>query len=379
MEPAKLAQLVRDAAFGLGFDFVGVAPAGPSPGYRPVSKLAGGRLRWRDGLPGPSHCGARRSAHGLARSTVDHRAGCKLFQPGSAPASAGAALQDDPSRGRIAAYARGNDYHEALKPLLFELDATIRAATGRTNLGRAYVDTGPVLERSWAAEAGLGFIGKNTCLIAPRLGSWLFLGVLLVPEEVESGGWRVEGGGWRVESAEWKKGSQERNAESTDREVDNALFSLHSPPSTLHSPPCHLRRLHPLPRRLPDAGVSRAARAGRAALHQLFDHRAERADPARAASCDGQLDLRLRPMPGRLPVEPAFRPAGALGGLPAAARHGCAEVARSVSTGRRRLSTSLPQLAGSTRQAPRPAAQRLRRPGQLGRPFGCARPGRSPE
>ncbi len=93
-------------------------------------------------------------------------------------------VRDDPSRGRMAAYAWGQDYHDILKPLLFELDAAIRAASGRTTLGRAFVDSGPVLERSWAQEAGLGFIGKNTCLISPRLGSWTLLAVLLVPEEV---------------------------------------------------------------------------------------------------------------------------------------------------------------------------------------------------
>jgi epoxyqueuosine reductase len=97
-----------------------------------------------------------------------------------------AGLRNDPSRGLIASYAWGQDYHDVLKPRLFELDAAIRAASGRATLGRAFVDSGPVLERSWAQEAGLGFVGKNTCLITPGLGSWTFLAVLLVPEEVSS-------------------------------------------------------------------------------------------------------------------------------------------------------------------------------------------------
>lgn len=94
------------------------------------------------------------------------------------------AIRDDPSRGLIASYAWGDDYHEIIRPLLYELDAFIRTKTGRTMPGKALVDTGPVLERDWAHLAGLGFIGKNTCLINPDLGSWLLLATLLIPESL---------------------------------------------------------------------------------------------------------------------------------------------------------------------------------------------------
>ena len=146
MEPGALALLVRDAAFTLGFDLVGVAPAGPSPdvdrfhswlaaGYngemaymaRRAVERADPRLAWPE-------------AHSIIVL------GASYSSQDLAPASGEADLRNDPSRGRIAAYAWGDDYHNALKPLLFELDATIRAATGRTSLGRAYVDTGPLLE-----------------------------------------------------------------------------------------------------------------------------------------------------------------------------------------------------------------------------------------
>ncbi len=84
--------------------------------------------------------------------------------------------------GRIARYAWWPDYHETLKPKLYALDAFIRERTGRTTLGKAFVDSVPVLERDFAEQAGLGFIGRNTCLITPGLGSWTFLAGLLVPE-----------------------------------------------------------------------------------------------------------------------------------------------------------------------------------------------------
>ncbi|WP_297635053.1 tRNA epoxyqueuosine(34) reductase QueG [Caldilinea sp.] len=97
------------------------------------------------------------------------------------------AIRDDPSRGVIASYAWGDDYHEIIRPLLYELDAFIRERTGRTALGKCLVDTGPVLERDWAAVAGLGFTGKNCCTIRPSAGSWLFLAVLLIPERLPEG------------------------------------------------------------------------------------------------------------------------------------------------------------------------------------------------
>ena len=89
---------------------------------------------------------------------------------------------NDPARGIIARYAWGDDYHEIVRPLLYELDGWLRAQTGRSTLGKGLVDTGPVLERDWAHRAGIGFTGKNCCTIHPQRGSWLFLATLLVPE-----------------------------------------------------------------------------------------------------------------------------------------------------------------------------------------------------
>ena len=93
------------------------------------------------------------------------------------------------TQGRIARYAWGPDYHDAIKPKLHALDAFIRARTGREALGKVFVDTAPVLERDFAEQAGLGFIGRNCCLITPGLGSWTVLAGLMVPEELEDGRW----------------------------------------------------------------------------------------------------------------------------------------------------------------------------------------------
>lgn len=91
--------------------------------------------------------------------------------------------RSDPSRGLIATYAWGADYHHVLNPLLDELVVLARQETGGE--ARAFVDAGPVLERDWAEAAGIGFIGKNTCLIRPNEGSWHFLATVLLTVELD--------------------------------------------------------------------------------------------------------------------------------------------------------------------------------------------------
>jgi epoxyqueuosine reductase len=97
------------------------------------------------------------------------------------------ALLDDPARGRIAAYAWGQDYHDLMLPRLKSLGEWLQAEAGRSAgvRVRAYVDTGAILERSHAQQAGLGFIGKNTMLINPRRGSDFFLGEVLTTAEFD--------------------------------------------------------------------------------------------------------------------------------------------------------------------------------------------------
>jgi epoxyqueuosine reductase len=89
-----------------------------------------------------------------------------------------------PLRGRVSRYAWGEDYH---RWLLRRLETLVRQIT--VEVGpfpyRCYVDTGPILERAWAQAAGLGWAGKNTNLLHPRLGSYLFLGVAILGVTVE--------------------------------------------------------------------------------------------------------------------------------------------------------------------------------------------------
>jgi epoxyqueuosine reductase len=94
-------------------------------------------------------------------------------------------VASDASRGVVARYARGRDYHRVLERKLHQLLDALRDAAGAPVGGRAYVDTGPLLERELAVRAGLGWFGKNTMLIHPRRGSWFFLGCLLVDVELE--------------------------------------------------------------------------------------------------------------------------------------------------------------------------------------------------
>ncbi|MGE0078614.1 MAG: tRNA epoxyqueuosine(34) reductase QueG [Bacteroidales bacterium] len=85
---------------------------------------------------------------------------------------------------KISRYALGPDYHSVIKSMLFDLMARIRAEFGEVN-GRAFVDSAPVLERALAVKSGLGWIGKNSNLINQTLGSFVFIGELIVDMEIE--------------------------------------------------------------------------------------------------------------------------------------------------------------------------------------------------
>lgn len=91
------------------------------------------------------------------------------------------ATPDPPSalHGEVSRYARGPDYHDVMWARLNALLDFVKGRWPDAN-GRGYVDTAPILERDLAAAAGLGWIGKNTCLITPGVGSWYFLGELLL-------------------------------------------------------------------------------------------------------------------------------------------------------------------------------------------------------
>jgi len=100
------------------------------------------------------------------------------FEAAEAPA-------DDGPHGRVAAYAWGTDYHLVLPERMKALAAFIEARLGHAVAHREYTDTGPLLERDLAQQAGLGWIGRNTCLINPRMGSYFFLAEMLLDLELD--------------------------------------------------------------------------------------------------------------------------------------------------------------------------------------------------
>jgi epoxyqueuosine reductase len=96
------------------------------------------------------------------------------------PLSTDTAAADKEARGWISRYAWGSDYHEVLRRGLEDVVAKLKFVCGGPFEWKICVDTAPLLERSYARQAGLGWIGKNTCLIDQQRGSWFFLGELLL-------------------------------------------------------------------------------------------------------------------------------------------------------------------------------------------------------
>ncbi len=174
--PRELRARIRARALDLGFDLVRFTLPRPSrhmDAYR--SWIAAGAHGEMDYLA-REHSVARRGDLRLTMPEV--RSVVLVTHNYHQPDPPG--LPEDGSRAVFARYARGDDYHDVVKRRLRTLLRGIEVDAGHRVAGRAYVDTGPILERELGMRAGLGWLGRNTMLIHPRSGSYFFLGVLLL-------------------------------------------------------------------------------------------------------------------------------------------------------------------------------------------------------
>jgi epoxyqueuosine reductase len=171
LDPVALKQRLQEKARELGFDLCRVAPAGPPPhaeAFRQwIAEGHAGEMAW------------------LAKN-ADRRTQPELVLPGVrsiviVAKSYAPAAQPPRPISTIARYALGEDYHDILTPRIRELEKLLAAQGG---VQRSYVDTGPVLERDFAALAGIGWHGKSTMLISRELGAFFFLGSLLTTLEL---------------------------------------------------------------------------------------------------------------------------------------------------------------------------------------------------
>lgn len=178
---AALSGMIRSRALEMGFDRVGIAPVHPSAHGDAYDRWVALGMHGEMGyLSREDAVAKRRDPEALvpgAKSAV-------VVALDYAPADDDPAAADDPSRAVVARYARGDDYHELMKARLIALQAWIATELPPAG-GRAYVDTGAVLERALASRAGLGWQGKNTMLIHPRRGSYFFIGEVLLDVELE--------------------------------------------------------------------------------------------------------------------------------------------------------------------------------------------------
>jgi epoxyqueuosine reductase len=187
---APLEDRLKQQAHALGFDLAGIARAAPADSFDRLTDWLGRGFAGEMGYMARG-AAARRDPSSIlpdVRSVVmvgmnykDERSGGE--GQGAELRSRGAAGQQTGVKGRVARYARGLDYHDVLRDRLKQLLKWVQEQVPECR-GRAVVDTAPLLERDFARRAGLGWFGKNTMLINKRLGSYFFLGALLLDIEL---------------------------------------------------------------------------------------------------------------------------------------------------------------------------------------------------
>jgi len=178
----SLTQFIKTEAHRLGFNLAGVTSPDPPPHLSTFENwLTLGRHADMGYLATERSRERRADAHRILPE-------CRsILALGIRYPAAGLAAppQEENRTGRIAAYAQGPDYHLVLPEKMEALVIAIQARLGRPFPYLCYSDTGPVLERDLAQRAGLGWIGKNTCLIHPRQGSYFLLAEILLGIELE--------------------------------------------------------------------------------------------------------------------------------------------------------------------------------------------------
>ncbi len=162
----SIENLLKAQGYALGFDLVGIASLGEADTHAHFSNWVSaghaGEMHYLE--RGADKRRDTRSPFANARSAVV----VALDYGGRTPS------------GSVARYARSDDYHDIMIAKLGELQHWLENQEGRKLTAKAYVDTGPILERDLARKAGLGWFGKNTMLVNPKMGSFFFLGSLLV-------------------------------------------------------------------------------------------------------------------------------------------------------------------------------------------------------
>lgn len=194
----RLANRIKRHAHRLGFDLVGVTDPAPHVHTAFYSDwLAQGYHAEMGYLARPDAFAKRSDPRRImpeTRSIVvvgmnyyldEPRSSGESPSPGESPSSSDFPPMEGPV-GRVSRYAWGLDYHDVMLERLHQLAGWIDRRTDQSLRYRAYVDTGPLLERELAHQAGLGWIGKNTNLIHPQHGSYFFLGELLLNLELEA-------------------------------------------------------------------------------------------------------------------------------------------------------------------------------------------------
>ena len=177
----QLREKIRKQGLSLGFDWVGFTGATENLTHQYYQK-------WLDeGFAGEMHYLHKHSPHKASSQKVLDSAqtviavACNYFHDGTPSKK----FQDS-SRGRFSRYSMGEDYHLVLKERLEEFRKWLlkEGLASGFEQTRVYVDTGPLLERELAWRAGLGWFGKHSNLIHPKLGSWLLLAEVLIDTKI---------------------------------------------------------------------------------------------------------------------------------------------------------------------------------------------------